>query len=127
MNRTHLALAWMLVLLVAFSIPSANLPVLTFELADKLEHAVAFFVLGLLWMRALRGSYTRRAAVTLAIGVLFGVATEVYQGVMPIGRLADPLDAVADAVGTGLAVGVALFASGKKAVPDSNRPGFTVS
>ena len=127
MSRTHLALAWMLVLLAGLSIPGSNLPQVAFELADKVVHVVAFGVLGWLWMRALSGSDLRRAALTLAVGVGFGVATEVYQGLMPIGRSFDPLDAVADAVGVLLAIGGYFLGITKKARPESNPAGFTVS
>lgn len=122
-----LSLGWMLVLLALFSIPATELPQIEFQWTDKIAHAVSFFILGLLWMHTLRGAWRRRALITLAIGVLYGIATEFYQGAMPFGRLFDPYDAVANAVGTALA----LLASGtwerKKARAESNREPFTVS
>ena len=127
MSRTSVALAWMLIVLAALSIPGSTLPQVNFELADKMVHTACFFVLGLLWMRALNGSGWRRAAITLAIGVFFGVASEVYQDLMPINRLFDPFDAVADAVGVLLAVMVDLLVLSKKARAESNPAGFTVS
>lgn len=127
MSRTSVALFWMLIVLTALSIPGSTLPQVNFDLADKVAHAACFFVLGLLWMRALTGAGLRRAVITLTIGVLFGVASEVYQGLMPINRLFDPLDAVADAVGVLLAVVVDLLVLSKKARAESNPAGFTVS
>lgn len=64
---------------------------------DKANHALAFMVLtvlaGLGWPRL-------SAAGLLAIMVLAGVGIELVQGLPAIGRDADVLDVVADAVGT---------------------------
>lgn len=127
MKPVLLSVGWMLVLLALFSIPSEELPQMDFRWADKIAHAVSFFVLGLLWMRSLSGSWRRRALITLAIGVLYGIGTEFYQGVMPLGRRFDPLDAVADAAGALLAVGASFPWFRKKAHAESNRERFTVS
>jgi len=65
--------------------------------ADKLAHLVLFGVL------ALTGRLGRLPAPGLALGlVAYAAASEVLQGVLPIDRSADPLDAVVDVVGVAL-------------------------
>jgi VanZ family protein len=93
-----LAVAWTLALAVGFSVPGASLPDLTLLSADKLLHVGAFVGFALLWLRA----YPARPGRILAGGLLFAVLSEVYQHVMPIGRLFSLYDALADAVGLGI-------------------------
>jgi len=74
---------------------------------DKVLHVVEFTGLGLLGLRAFHGGLTRpRLGPTLAAGitvVLWGISDEIHQSFVP-GRDASALDAVADAVGFGVAV-----------------------
>lgn len=69
-----------------------------------------FTGLALLWMHAARGSVRRRAAWVTGLGLLFALATEAGQGLLPFGRTPSLLDGFADAVGLGL--GVAVFSGG---------------
>jgi VanZ family protein len=71
-------------------------------LGDRFEHATAWFVL------AITGyvlAPNRKIAIP-AFALGFGVLIEVLQGVMGLGRHADPLDLVADLVGVSVAVAV---------------------
>ncbi len=73
--------------------PSDSLP--SVALADKVQHALGFFVLtlvyGLMFPR-------RRGLVTAGVAAL-GVAVEVLQALMPFGRQAEFADLLADAAG----------------------------
>ncbi len=121
------ALAWMLAILAGMSIPASSLPTSALFTADKLLHFGCFFTLTILWQRALTGSWKKRAVLALVIGVAFGAATEVYQGLMPIGRTADVFDLLADTAGclVGLALYGFFFRQKEKRL--SNPAPFTVS
>ena len=74
--------------------------VTSFDHADKVHHFVAYFSLtaaaGLGWRRA--------GLLVLAVLVtLFGVAIELAQAVMPLGRFFSLLDMLANAAGAGAA------------------------
>ena len=75
---------------------------------DKLYHIAAFVGYALLWQRA-----GARPRTIIATGLLFGVFIEVWQHLLPIGRTADPYDALADAIG--LALGIWVGAVAKRA------------
>lgn len=106
MTPFRLATVWTLAVLAACSIPAAQLAPLEFDLfaVDKWVHVGFFAVFGILWMQAA----PHRAWVVFGAGVAFGVGIEIWQGVLPIDRMPDPLDAVADVVG--LMIGVPLGA-----------------
>ncbi|MEM6785003.1 MAG: VanZ family protein [Bacteroidota bacterium] len=99
------AVAWTLLCLALFSIPGQDLPpeLLSF---DKVAHLGLFAILGVLWMRAV----PRRVWPWVLIGgIVFGIGTELYQGMLPWEREPDPYDALADGIGMGLGVGGWLF------------------
>lgn len=75
-------------------------------LSDRVEHATAWFVLAATGYLL---APNRRIAIPV-FALLFGVVIEILQGVMRLGRHADPLDLVADLVGVGVAV-VAYYAT----------------
>jgi VanZ family protein len=101
MRRT-LAIAWSLAILVACSIPGDDLPNVDLPLGpDKWVHAGLFFVLGALWLWA-----GARPRTVLLGGLAFAVGTELWQTALPIGRSGDPYDALADAAGLLLALGL---------------------
>ncbi len=104
MTPTRLAVLWTVTVLAACSFPAAEItpPEFLPLAADKWVHAGMFLVFGVLWMQAV----PNRAWAVLAAGVAFGIGTELWQGLLPIGRFPDPLDAAADVVG--LAIGVPL-------------------
>lgn len=125
--KLHAALAWMLVILAGMSIPASSLPTSALFTADKLLHFGCFFALTILWQQALTGPWKKRAARALVIGVAFGAATEVYQGLMPLGRTADVFDLAADAAGCLAALIVYGLVVRQKEKRQSNSEPFTVS
>lgn len=95
--------------------------------SDTVLHAAGYFVLGLLTLRALargRWSGVTTAALVLAwvIAMLHGAAVEWMQMYIPT-RLAEWRDLGNDAIGAGLALGVAwawgIMRSTSRAEPDS--------
>lgn len=86
-------------------IPGPDLPSMPPN-ADKLEHALAFFVLSACAVQLfLPGRPLLQAMIGL---VLLGVGIELAQGMFTIDRSADPLDALADGVGVLLGLATAL-------------------
>jgi VanZ family protein len=82
-------------------VPSAALP--PTSIGDKVEHIIAYAVLGLLGA----ASFGRSAArVILGLGA-FGLAIELLQAFSP-GRSPDPLDAAADIIGASLGCGAVI-------------------
>lgn len=98
MRRFLLPVLWTLGILAACSIPGRELPAAPIAGLDKVAHVVLFAGFGWLWARALPA---RRAAWAglLGAGLAYAVFTEWYQGLLPLGRSADPYDALADALG----------------------------
>jgi hypothetical protein len=111
-----LALLWTAGIVVACSLPAASLsPIEPALSADKAAHFGLFAGFGALWMRALcpPASVTparlrRQGGRLLIWGTLFAVGTEVYQHLLPLQRLGDPYDALAD--GGGLLLSVIAYA-----------------
>jgi len=81
-------------------VPSAALP--PTSIGDKVEHVIAYAVLGLLGVASSERSMMR---VILGLAV-FGIAIEMLQAFSP-GRSSDPLDVLADITGTTLGSGLA--------------------
>lgn len=82
--------------------PGAVLPATS--IGDKVEHGIAYAVLGLLG-----GAGWRRRAWRVILGLAaFGVAIETLQAFSP-GRSPDPLDVLADIIGAGLGCGLAIL------------------
>lgn len=104
MTPTRIAALWTIAVLTACSIPAAQLAPLEFDLfaIDKWVHIGLFAVFGILWTQA----FPDRTWAVFAAGVAFGVGIEIWQGLLPIDRMPDPLDAAADVVG--LMIGVPL-------------------
>lgn len=111
------AVLWTIGILIGCSIPPSTLtpvgPALSF---DKLIHFGLFAVFGVLWMGVLcpvrettKRHLWRQGAGLSLVGVLFAGATEVYQHLLPIRRMGDPYDALADSVG--VVAGVATYAA----------------
>lgn len=104
-----LAALWTAGILLAMAVPAQNLPPgpQSFLGFDKIVHAILFAGFGGLWLRGLCppnseqvvSCFRRRGGLFFVVGVLFAVATEIYQHLLPIRRLADPYDVTADLVG----------------------------
>jgi VanZ family protein len=81
--------------------PSATLP--PTSIGDKMEHVIAYAVLGLLGA----ASSVRGPMRTILGLAAFGIAIEALQAFSP-GRSPDPLDVVADVIGATLGCGAAI-------------------
>ncbi len=89
-------------MMIGCTIPGPKIePVIT--LNDKFMHIVIFMPFAVLWIFA-----GRRPLWVIIAGLLYGILIEVIQGVLPINRSADVVDAVADFAGTLIGVGLAL-------------------
>ena len=113
MTRRKLYLAlwtgWVALTFVLTSIPNPEFQV-PIPGADKLEHLAFYAVTGFffaLWRRESGASWKRAAAHALLFAALVGGLDEAHQYWIP-GRLADPLDWLADTAGGG---GGALFSA----------------
>jgi len=116
LSITHyrwLAVLWTGGIIAACSIPATTLsPVEPALSADKAIHVGLFAVFGVLWMRVscppsvgMSQSHLWWKGLWLLMGGgLFAVGTEVYQHLLPIQRIGDPYDALADGGGLLLAV-----------------------
>jgi VanZ family protein len=73
----------------------------SFFLADKLAHVLEFGLLASLIYVALKksGVSSHPIFISFLIAFLYGISDEIHQYFVP-GRVADPLDAVANAVGS---------------------------
>lgn len=81
--------------------------------ADKLFHFIAYFVMGVLWVRAIKAARPSTTAgegiaISAIISFLFGIFMEVCQYFVPE-RSAEVLDAVAN--GAGAAAGSLIYVS----------------
>ena len=88
-------------LFTASTFPVLPAPDLGFDWQDKLYHASAYGLLGVLMAHAVhrRGGLTaRRFWISVAVGLLYGVTDELHQRLVP-GRFCDFFDGLADAVG----------------------------
>jgi len=100
-------------LLITLSILLGSLlpgPVIeTYAFNDKLEHAVAYFILTL-WLTGIveKRRYLQVALIPLALGALM----ELAQGGLTSTRYADPYDVLANVSGIGLALALAQLALG---------------
>lgn len=104
-----LAVAWTLGILVACLIPGSQITppsFLPFSI-DKWVHLLMFVGFGALWTTGRLG----RAWTVFWAGTAYGIAIEILQGLLPIGRSPDVLDALADVVGLGLGIGLVVLFS----------------
>jgi VanZ family protein len=98
-------LAMALAIVVASLLPSSSLP--SVQLWDKFEHAIAYFALAAWFGGVVRPDrYLRLALVLLALGI----AVEIAQQAMGLGRTAEPRDVLAN--GVGIALGLIVAALG---------------
>lgn len=100
------AWGWTIFILLLLSIPGGAMPSTTLFQLDKLVHVFIFFILAILWLKTPWNSSTKRSWIILVAGLAFSILSELYQGIIPIDRTPDVLDAVADSIGfiTGAAV-----------------------
>lgn len=101
------AVGWTLFILALCTLPGQDLPEINIISIDKIGHFGIFAGFGWLWMRAFpRLDLARRSRYVLLGGLAYAGLTEIYQGIMPFGREADLWDAVANAAGLLVGVGI---------------------
>lgn len=110
------ALIWAAFILLLMSLPGKDLPdfdIWAINIEDKLGHIGVFGLLALLmaWGLTRRSGTLEKKSlwILFLIGVLYGGATEVLQGVAFPSRYASVADFVADTIGSGLGTIFALF------------------
>ncbi len=82
------------------STPGVAIPEFFFLISDKVLHALAFGLLGILMYRAFSQSFSQRKSMLFSFlgTTLYGVTDELHQSFVP-NRHADPADLLADAIG----------------------------
>src|SRR5262245_23763885 len=95
-------------MVLIFFVSDLSRPPTPSDVSDKTLHLSAYFVLGVLTVRAVLGGLparlTRRgAALALLIAIGYGVFDEVHQAFVP-GRTADVFDLIADSAGVAAAL-----------------------
>jgi hypothetical protein len=90
-----IAWLWTLCILLACTIPGKSIPSSPVIGFDKVVHIGLFGVWIVLWLLATK----RNAIACIAAGIIYGVALEIYQQLLPFDRTFDWWDALADAVG----------------------------
>jgi VanZ family protein len=104
-----LAWLWTLLILIACFTPAKEIPKVDIPLIDKWTHLVLFGIFSFLWLCARPLRNPTWLATVFFISVAFGAFIEVMQGLLTfLGRSSEFMDAVADAIG-GL-LGIGLFA-----------------
>lgn len=101
--RLWWSVGWVMVLYITISCLEPPRYVPNLHLWDKAEHALAFFGMSVWFGGLVRRS---RYPVIAFLMLLFGAGIEIAQGVMRVGRDADVMDWVADAVGIAVALSV---------------------
>lgn len=101
-----LSVLWVVLILIACSIPGRDIPSVNIVQFDKVVHFSLFAVLGWLVLHAIDTNLVQRVLWTLAIGVAYAIGTELYQGLLPFERTPDPIDALANTLGLLTAVAV---------------------
>ena len=108
-----LAFAWMALLFYLSHQPSLETPML-FSGQDKVVHAAAYGVLGLLLLAAqplqAQGYSRQQAGISVLIASLYGLSDEIHQHFIP-GRSSEVLDWVADTVGALIAASLLAWLS----------------
>ena len=102
--RTLPALAWMGLIFWLSAQPKLPEVLFIFDGIDKVFHAGAYGVLGILVWVALGVSYRRAAVLALVVSSLYGASDELHQYFVP-GRSCDVFDWMADTAGA--AAGIA--------------------
>lgn len=96
---------WTLFILVGCLFPGRELPHTSVPFADKWTHFVMFGLFTFLWLLALDSISRARLVKVFVIATLYGAVVEILQGLLAfLGRSAELMDAVADAVGALLGV-----------------------
>lgn len=94
-KNTWAAWLWTFLIIVACTLPGKSIPASPIMGFDKIVHIGLFFIWVILWLLCA----PRKKYYIIALGMIFGVAIEIYQQLLPFDRTFDWWDALADAVG----------------------------
>ena len=88
-------------LIIYLSLARLGKQPISFSHLDKIEHAFAYFTLGLAWMLAIRSKGVKAyfKYIVVICCVFFGIVLEVLQGTITSYRTASYLDMLANTVG----------------------------
>ena len=104
-----LAILWTLLILLGCFAPAKAFPEVDVPFIDKWVHFILFGGFSFLWLLSNPALVITRLITMFIIAVAFGAAIEIMQGILTfLGRSMEFMDAVADAIG-GL-LGIGLFA-----------------
>lgn len=95
-----ISIFWTLGILAACSIPGQSLPDVEIVSFDKVVHFALFAGLSWVWMRSLSLPLNTKTRWVLSLTILYAIATELYQGLLPFDRTPEFLDMLANTVGT---------------------------
>ncbi len=114
-----IAILWTLLIFIGCFTPGQDLPKVDVPLIDKWVHLVLFGGFTLFWLCAYPFCTIPRLLIMFLIAVALGCFIEIMQGLLPsLGRSMELMDAVADAIGGLLGIGLfcllAAFAERKK-------------
>ncbi len=118
--RKTAATLWTVLILALCSIPGTELPEVDLLSADKIGHFLMFAGFGYLWSWALGGASRRTARRVFLFGLLCAVGSEIYQGILPIGRDPSAADAVANVAG--LITGIFLYGLRRSSSKKASKP-----
>ena len=103
------AIIWALTLFMLSSIPKLSSPFHLSKWDDKLNHIVAYAILGALMLRALTAPPSlpakRELGLASFLSIGYGAIDEIHQYFVP-GRFSEVMDMMADAIGTLIGVGL---------------------
>jgi VanZ family protein len=97
-NYRRLLILYLVMILIASSIPGRVIPELKIFSWDKLLHMAEYTILGFLAARSVPRVSVGWLFVVIVGGLLFAGLDETYQSFIP-GRDANPYDAIADGIG----------------------------
>jgi VanZ family protein len=105
-----LTILWSLLIFILCFIPGREFPDVNIPMADKWVHFVLFAVFSFLWLCAKPSMKLLPLLVAFGVGCLFGWLVEELQGLLTfLGRSKSLQDIYADAIGSGIGVGMFLL------------------
>ncbi len=93
-------LSWTILIVIACTWPGKDIPAAPVAGFDKLVHFGLLFIWSTLWLVYQKSE----VKWVLFCGIIFGIALEFYQQLLPFDRTFDWYDALADAVGVIVAI-----------------------
>jgi VanZ family protein len=102
-----IAILWTLLIFIGCFTPGQDLPTVDVPLIDKWVHLVLFGGFTLFWLCAYPIRTIPRLLIMFLVSVALGCFIEIMQGLLTfLGRSMELMDAVADAIGGLLGIGV---------------------